>query len=304
MPHAWLIAGPQGIGKATLAYRMTRFVLAHPHPEASEVQRAENLYVDQDNPAARRIASQAHSDLLVFERTIGETGKLRTQIVVDQIRRAVQFFGSTAGEGGWRICILDSAEDLNREGANALLKILEEPPPRSLLLVVSHAPGRLLPTIRSRCRRLMLHPLADTDVIRAASEALGVEQGDVDLRAAAAQAGGNVAKAIALRDAEALALRKRLDGLLEALPQTDQRALHAIGDMIARDEEAHATFVDTVEGWIASRLAQFKNTQQLARIAEAGTTFGKAVSEADEYNLDRKPLVFSAFSLLAEAQRG
>ena len=124
MPHAWLIGGPPGIGKATLAYRLARFVLAHPDPQAPAVQQATSLAVDADNPVARRIAAQAQGDLLVLERTINEqTGKLYTVIRVDDVRRTVSFFGSTAGEGGWRIAIVDAVDDLQREGANALLKV-------------------------------------------------------------------------------------------------------------------------------------------------------------------------------------
>ena len=163
-----------GIGKATLAYRMARFVLAHPDPAAADVQTAQTLFVPVDNAVARRIASQAHSDLLVLERTVNDAGKMRTEIAVDDVRRTVSFFGSTAGEGGWRVCIVDSADELNRAGANTLLKILEEPPARALLIVVSHTPGRLLPTIRSRCRRLTLRPLAEADLIAAAAQAIGV----------------------------------------------------------------------------------------------------------------------------------
>ncbi len=151
--HAWLIGGPAGIGKATLAYRMARFALAHPDPKADAVQRATSLAVPPDSPVARRVAGRAHPDLLVLEREPDDKGKMRTVITVDQVRRTVGFFGSTAGEGGWRVCIVDSADELKYpEGSNALLKMLEEPPPRALFLVVSHAPGRLLPTIRSRCR--------------------------------------------------------------------------------------------------------------------------------------------------------
>ncbi|MET0469591.1 MAG: DNA polymerase III subunit delta', partial [Xanthobacteraceae bacterium] len=158
--HAWLIAGPAGIGKATLAYRMARFVLAHPDPRTPAVQRATSLHVDTDHPVARRIAAQAHGDLLVLERTVNEkTNKLRQDIQVDDVRRTVTFFGSTAGEGGWRVAIVDAVDELNREGANALLKILEEPPRRAVLLLVSHSAARVLPTIRSRCRLLALRPL-------------------------------------------------------------------------------------------------------------------------------------------------
>src|SRR5262249_15060011 len=149
---------------------------------------------------ARRIAVSAHSDLLALERTIDEkTGKLRTVITVEQVRRLSTFFGSTAGEGGWRVCIVDSADELKYpEGSNALLKMLEEPPPRSLSRLVSQAPGRLLPTIRSRCRRLSLRPLESADVVRAAAVALGAEADDPALVAAAAASRGSVARAIAL----------------------------------------------------------------------------------------------------------
>src|SRR5262249_46544659 len=109
--HAWLIGGPAGIGKATLAYRMARFVLAYPDPGARAVQDATSLAVPPEAPAARRIAGQAHPDLLVLERTVDDHGKMRTVITVDQVRRTVGFFGSTAGEGGWRVCIVDSADE-------------------------------------------------------------------------------------------------------------------------------------------------------------------------------------------------
>jgi DNA polymerase-3 subunit delta' len=133
IPHAWLIGGESGIGKATLAYRMARFVLAYPDPAMPAVQKAQSLAVPADHPAARRVASQSHSDLLALRRVINEkTGKLFTVIRVDDVRRSVPFFGSTAGEGGWRVAIVDSVDELNKESENALLKVLEEPPPRAL----------------------------------------------------------------------------------------------------------------------------------------------------------------------------
>src|SRR5262245_65507902 len=122
-PHAWRIPGPAGIGKATLAYRLARFILAHPDPRAAAVTAATSLDVDADHPVARRVAVQAQGDLLVLERTINEkTGKLYQDIRVDDVRRTVTFFGSTPGEGGWRIAIVDSVDELNPSGANELLK--------------------------------------------------------------------------------------------------------------------------------------------------------------------------------------
>jgi DNA polymerase-3 subunit delta' len=115
VPHAWLIGGPRGIGKATLAYRFARFVLAHPEPRSSTVQEATTLALDPEHPVARRVAAQAQGDLLTLERVVNEqTGKLYTVIRVDDVRRTVSFFGSTAGEGGWRIVIVDAVDDLQR----------------------------------------------------------------------------------------------------------------------------------------------------------------------------------------------
>ena len=159
-PHAWILAGPEGIGKATFAYRAARFVLSHPDPRAAEVQQAQSLAVPADAPATRRILAQSHTSLFVLRRQWNaEKKSMPTVIPAELARKAVSFFGTTAGEGGWRVCIVDSAEDLNLYGANALLKIVEEPPPRCLFLIVSHLPGRLLPTIRSRCRMLQLRTL-------------------------------------------------------------------------------------------------------------------------------------------------
>jgi len=208
--HAWLIGGAPGIGKATLAYRLARFVLAHPDPRSAEVQKATSLAVAPDHAVARRVSAQAHGDLLVLERSINEqTGKLYTVIRVEDVRRTISFFGSTAAEGGWRVTIVDAIDDLQREGANALLKVLEEPPPRSLLLLISHAPGRELPTIRSRCRRLLLRPLDVNDVARAVGEATGRPASDPDVQKAAAAAEGSPGQAINLLDSDTLPLRQR-----------------------------------------------------------------------------------------------
>src|SRR3954471_23511581 len=298
IPHAWLIGGETGIGKATLAYRMARFVLAYPDPAMPAVQKAQSLVVPADHPTARRIAGQAHSDLLSLERVINEkTGKLFTVTRVDDVRRTVPFFGSTAGEGGWRVAVVDPLEDLNREGDNALLKVLEEPPPRALLLLVSHAPGRVLPTIRSRCRTLILRPLADADVARAATGAMG-ENADADaIRGAAAAAGGSVGRALMLLEGDALELRQQVVGLLDRLPALDPRALHALGDEIAGTQaETLAAFMDAVNAWLSARLQSApQDGARLARVAEVWAAVNNAAREAEAYNLDRKPLVFSVF---------
>ncbi len=306
VPHAFLFVGPKGIGKATLAYRMARFVLAHPDPAAPEVQKATSLAVDLRHAVARRIAAQAQGDLLIIERTLNDKGLLRQQIAVEDVRRTVSFFGATAGEGGWRIAIVDAVDELNRSGANALLKVLEEPPQCALLLLVSHSAARVPATLRSRCRIVTLRPLAESEVAAALAAEVGRPATDAEVVAAAAAADGSVARALALFDEDALALRQRALDLLDRLPALNADALHALGDALGgTDPQPLAAFVDTVNAWLSRRLHRNRGViGRLARLAEAWERINQAARDAETYNLERKPLVFSVFGLLAEATRG
>jgi DNA polymerase-3 subunit delta' len=183
MHHAWLLTGAKGVGKATLAYRVARAALGAkrigPRP----------LDVDPEDPIARRVTALSHPDLFVLRRGLNERGKPRREIAVDDARDLGRFFSLAPSEGGMRVAIVDAVDDLNRNAANAILKTLEEPPARSILMLVCHAPGAILPTIRSRCRRLALRPLSD-DQVRQAS---GADAGIVAL------AKGRPGRAIALK---------------------------------------------------------------------------------------------------------
>jgi DNA polymerase III subunit delta' len=307
IPHAWLIGGPQGIGKATLAYRMARFVLAHRDPLAPDVQRADSLQVDASDPVARRIAAGAHGGLLVLQRTANEKGVMRTVITVDESRETISFFGSTAAVDGWRVCIVDTVDELNPNAANALLKILEEPPRQSLFLLVSQSPGRVLPTILSRCRRLMLRPLSTPEVIQAASHAANLSIDDPSILEAANTAEGSVARALTFLGGDGVKLQQRTAAQLDALPHIDPRELHALGDALGgSDKVALATFIDSVDRWVGARLHAGDpnaNLPRLARLAEVWEKINRAARDTAEYNLERKPLVFSVFEMLAEATR-
>ena len=309
IPHAWLIGGAAGIGKATLAYRMARFVLAHRDPHASDVQRAETLFVDPSDAVARQVAAGAHGGLLTLERTQNDKGVMRTVITVDETRETISFFGSTAAGEGWRVCVVDTVDELNPNAANALLKILEEPPHRSLFLLVSHAPARVLPTILSRCRKLPLRPLATNEVIRAVAQAANTAIDDPALREAADAAEGSVSRALTLLGGDTLKLHHRTAALLATLPQIDPRELHALGDALGgSDRVALAAFIDSVDRWVSQRLRADDananaNLPRLARLVEVWEKINRAARDTEAYNLERKPLVFSVFGLLSEATR-
>ena len=307
MPHAWLLSGPEGIGKASFAYRAARFVLANPDPTSKIVQSAANLDSNPDTPSNRRISAQSHGDLLVLRREI-EAGKktVPTEIRVDQVRKAIQFFSSTANEGGWRIAIIDQMDDLNRSGANALLKLIEEPPPRVLFLMVTGSPGRLLPTIRSRCRVLTFRPLSEGDVVSALLEQPIAADRETAMRAAR-YAGGSVRDALKLMDPATLGIIDHVEAMLQRLPDIDRGALFTMAEgLTGRDKTSdYETVLDTVQGWLGEqcRNRAGEGARRLAPLAEVWEKSARAASETDRYNLDRRPFLLTLFADLAEAIR-
>lgn len=317
MHQAWLLGGQKGIGKATLAYRFARFLLAHPDPATPAVASAADLSVPSDHPAFRKVAGRAHPNLLALERAYNEDSKkFRTDLRVDEIRRTVPFFGSTGGETGWRIAIVDPADDMNANAANALLKVLEEPPQRALFLVVSNAPGRLLPTIRSRCRRLDLASL-DPATIAAALREHGEPASEEDIALAAALADGSLRRAILLLEEDGLAIYRNLTGLLARLPDLEVGAMHAFADSVAGRgaDDAWQGFRDLLGDWLGRRVRRQPEPAgaaeipaslaavPLARWAEVWENARQSAAEADDLNLDRKQVVLSILMTLARATR-
>ncbi|MBI3275279.1 MAG: DNA polymerase III subunit delta', partial [Methylocystis sp.] len=229
MAQAWLISGPEGVGKATLAWRLARFLLAHPDRNALQAQQAVSLAVPAAAPASRRIAALALADTFLLRREWNEkTNKHYTEIRIEDVRKVIHLFHHGAGAGGWRAAIVDCADDLNRSSANALLKLIEEPPERALFLIVAHQPGRLLPTIRSRCRKLALGPLSEADVASAV-RALGAPWSHLSqetIAAAAKGAEGSVREALRLLDGDGVAFDANLRALFAKLPQVNWLAVH------------------------------------------------------------------------------
>src|SRR5208282_2255246 len=260
LPQAWILGGSQGVGKPTLAWRIARFLAAHPDPSAPAVQQAKNLAVDSDHPAARKISALSFGDIALLRREWQEkTKKHATRISVDDVRQAIHIFEQAAGEGGWRMALIDSADDLNPNSANALLKLIEEPPPRCLFLIVAHQPGRILPTIKSRCRRLMLQGLAPDELAAAARAALEAAEDKVDeadfLRACT-KAEGSVREALRLLSGADADFDALVEGTLSQLPEVDWRNAHRIADrVVGRERETeYDAFLQAVFAWLATAL--------------------------------------------------
>jgi DNA polymerase-3 subunit delta' len=318
MHHAWLIGGPKGIGKATLAYRFARFVLAHPDPREPAVMAAIDLSVPAAHPAFRKVAARAHPNLLILERPYDEkNNRYKSELTVDEIRRTVSFFGTTSGEAGWRVSVVDPADDMNPNAANALLKVLEEPPSKSLFLIVSHAPGRTLPTIRSRCRRLDLDPLTP-EAIAAAIQANGDDvPEEADLALVARLAEGSLRRAILLIEGGGIETYRDFSRLMAGLPKLDMDALHAFADSVSGrgDDDSWTGFVDMLGAWLNRRvrgeeepettipLAPAVLAAPLESWAEVWENLARSSELTDEYNLDRKRTVLSILMTLARATR-
>ncbi len=328
LPHAWLICGPQGIGKATLAYRFARFMLAGGAEDTQEgllgPSAPEHLDIPSDHSAHHLTAQGAHPNLRCLEPGWDpKTKRMRADITVDDVRALHPFFGMTAALGAWRIAIVDSADALNRNAANALLKLLEEPPARTLLLLVAHAPDRLLATIRSRCTRLTMRPLGAQDMQRVLSDQ-GVVLTPEDAPAVTALAEGSPGRAIALIEGGGLETYREVLELMENMPALDPKALHGLGDRLAAKggAEAFRLFATLTENLLA-RLARFTATdgmdgadnaalppREAALFAALGERAsldqwftlwektGELFGRTEAVNLDRKQAVLITFSRL------
>jgi DNA polymerase III subunit delta' len=322
LAHAWLICGPRGIGKATLAYRIARFVLAGGGEGGGLFGGApESLAIGPEHPVFRRVASGGHADFKVVERgwTDDKKTRLKTEITVDEVRDVGAFLSLTPAEGGWRVVIVDAADEMNRSSANAILKVLEEPPRNALMLLVSHSPGRLLPTIRSRCRRLTLRPLPDSAVVDLLAR-LRPDLAEADARAIARLAEGSIGKALALDAEGGLELYREMVVLLSGLPRLAIAPLHAFGDKVARGDQSFRTVSELFNWWLVRAATQTGRTAsgdevvagegalQRRLVERAGLAPWIDVWEktshlferADAVNLDRKQVVLNAFLALEQ----
>jgi DNA polymerase III subunit delta' len=312
--HGWLITGEEGTGKATFAYRIARFLLAQPEALPGAVPSLDA----PDERTTRQIASLAHPGLFVVRRAWDAAGKkFRQTIAIDEVRALRHFLQRTAATP-WRVVVVDTADDLNPNSANAILKSLEEPPRRTVFLILSNAPGRLLPTIRSRCRLLRLEPLGRDDLRRAVADACalaGRPAPDAEEMPALARLGrGSVRRVLQLMDGNALTIAEALTGLLAGLPTLDRAALHKLAAMTgSRESEAYAIAFDLLEEMLAEvmraaalgeppkrfpqlrALAALMRPDSLADWAELWETIRQARGEAERLNLDKAALLLTVF---------
>ncbi len=296
MHHAILLEGPEGIGKATLAFRLANHILSHPEPSAAP----EHLSPpDLDAPVSRQIASGASHNLLHLTRPVDEkTGRVKTAITVDEVRRAGHFFSQTSGTGNWRIVLIDPADDLNRNAANAILKLLEEPPRRSLFLVLSHAPGKLLPTIRSRCQTLRLSPLDDTDLAQALA-GLGLPlDGGKTQEMVLGLSKGSVSQALKLLNYGGTEIITAFGEILTAEGPAARKAMHRLADVLSgKDSEViFGFFLDHLNDHLMDRARQSAMAGDLGaadRQAKLVSEIAEKVGTAQAYNLDRKQTILS-----------
>ncbi len=325
LAHAWLLAGPRGIGKATLAYRFARFVLAGGAAGGLGLGGESPLALDADDPVFRRVAAGAHGGLLTVEPAYDERRKRpRDEILVDDVRAVGGFLRLTAGEGEVRIVIVDAADQLNRSAANALLKSLEEPPDNALFLLVCHNPGSLLPTVRSRCRRLDLRPLGEA----ALGEFLARFRPNLDpaQRAAVARlARGSPGRALRLADAGGLELYGAMIEVLAREGPARIAALHALADRVGRGADAGAVFdalMEALADWLARMVrdaalgrapaeelvageaavaARLLAGGDLAHWTEVWEKIRRLAGQARQANLDRRQVLVAAFGAIEAA---
>ena len=257
--HGWLISGPRGVGKATLAWRIARFLLATPENDGGMFAPPppDTLDIPASHPIARRLLALSESRLHLVRRSLDDKGdKLRTVIGVDEVRKLITFFNMSAADGGRRVAILDAADEMNPNAANALLKLLEEPPAKVTILLISHQPGRLLPTIRSRCRELRLQPLSPADLSDALTQAGGVVAPE-DRIALAELAGGSVGEAFRLTNLDGLPLYAGLIRILTTLPRLDRPMAITLAESAAgRGNEPRFDLIVTLIDLFLARLAR------------------------------------------------
>jgi DNA polymerase-3 subunit delta' len=294
--HAWLLCGPQGVGKASFAFRCARFLLGRTRDGDHGA-----LGMASDDADVRLIAAQSHPDLLVLEREMGDT-KLKKNISVDAVREIGEFFSKAPSRSPYRVCIIDSVDDLNINSANALLKVLEEPPHKGILFLISHSPGRLLATIRSRCRRLNFPPWSDEAVAAFVRRRLTLDE-DATTRLVRL-AHGAPGRALTLAEEGALEMDAFAERLLSPTrpPRGDLTAMAAMfksSSAKADGARKFAMFIACLSDRVQARALSAETPQIGQSWAQLWSRLGNSVGEVESVNLDRGDYFWSIYSDLS-----
>jgi DNA polymerase-3 subunit delta' len=297
--HAWLLTGPKGLGKAAFAHRAARLLLgAKARPELGL------LASSPEDRVNRLVAAQSHPDFIALDR-YGEDGKIRRNISVDDARKLPEFFSKAPALAPWRVAIIDAADDLNVNAANAVLKTLEEPPPRGVLFLISHSPGRLLATIRSRCRKLPFRPWSEVELAQWLADRQGMDHKDA--AHISRMAGGAPGRALELGSGSASSIDALALALLNALPGADEAMLVNLADGF-RGAEGLERFNSLIERLCEHISAAIRNpdlppSAGRDRWAQAWVRLTRLPGEVEGLNLDRADALWTALAELKSAAR-
>jgi DNA polymerase-3 subunit delta' len=309
--HAWLLCGPRGIGKATFAYRAAKFLFAEKLADTQSQgflednethEKAYSLRIEENHPSVRQVTVGSHPDLTVLSKRLNpNTKKPTTTIPVDDVRKAIASLASTSATGGWRVVIIDAIDDMAGPSANALLKTLEEPPKRTVFFCISHAPGRLLPTIRSRCRRLDFAPLSPEPIASFLHKERDVK---TDIAHTLAElSGGSMRRAMWLADEDGISLYRMLSDILSHVPTIDGLKAHNLADeVLSQGDESFVLLFELIFDWLSRRVRgenePISSNQPVAEFSEHHwATLWQFINEhynaTRQLNLDKKGAILT-----------
>lgn len=314
--NSWLIGGPEGIGKATFVYKAVRFLLS---ADETQKDRYNSLNISENDTAFRLIANRSHPDLKILERDYIETDKKKiikairdgeamdeeqlselkksAVIKVDEVRTVNEFLSKKSFDNHWRIVVIDSVDDLNTAGANAILKILEEPPVRSILFLISHNPYKLLPTIRSRCAKLNLQPLSPlqtASLLRRYSPELS----EAEVKGLSKIGNGSIGRALRYAENQGLEIYRKLENLFYARQNFDLTTALALGDLVAKNEEVWYLAEELVAQFVSDNL---KSGEHIKELGSAWDKIRGIFKDTTNLNMDKKQALLLIISIIGKA---